>query len=134
MTNTVWGAETVERLRVKLTKDEIVTRAEALARHMAESVRIEDDFAAARKAHAETMKERERHEHARAQDIALGSEEREVTCIEVPRFSDRLVDIVRRDTREVVRTRAMQPDERQADLFADEPELSSPSGEPSTKH
>ena len=107
----------LERVRVALTDEDKITRGTMLARHLAETERLEAAFAAERKAFAEQMKERSQRAAQLAEDIALGSEVREVACIERVRLSERLVEIVRCDTREVVRVRALQPDERQTEMF-----------------
>jgi hypothetical protein len=48
-----------------------------------------------------------------ALEVRTGREYREVECFESASYSDNKVDIVRKDTGEVVRSRAMHPNERQ---------------------
>lgn len=109
-------ARMVELLRVKLTQDEVVRKSAELARHLAESAQRREDQRALQRRFTEESKERERYEQELASDIVNGTEERPVECFEEPRFADLLVDIVRADTHEVIRTRAMQPGERQTGL------------------
>jgi hypothetical protein len=112
-----FDTEIHESLRVSLSPEELVTKSQELARHLQETQDIKDRLARERKLQQEQLKEREQREQELALDVALGSEMREVACFESPRWSERLVDIVRADTHEVVRTRAMQPEERQREMF-----------------
>lgn len=109
--------ETRELLLVRLSSQELVTKAEELARHLQETTSMKASTKRAAKLAAEEIKEREQREADLAQEISSGAEAREVTCRERPRYDDLLVDLVRVDTGEVVRTRAMQPSERQQAIF-----------------
>lgn len=111
------GPTTVEPLLVRLTDDESLRKAEELARHLQETAQRKAQRAQDQKRFNEELKAREAHEAQLAADIASGTETRLVEVFEAMRFSDLLVDIVRADTHEVIRTRAMQPHERQTRMF-----------------
>ena len=106
-----------EALRVVLSPEELNIKAQELARHLQETAEIEAGQARERKAQGEHLKLRKAREQDLANDIAAGSEMREVVCVEEPDYQARVVRIIRTDTGEVVRMRAMQPGERQAELF-----------------
>ena len=106
-----------ETLRVSLTPDELLVKSRELARYLQETRDLEESIARERKQQSEMLKDRREEAQRLAEDVATGTEVREVSCVEVLRYRERLVDIVRIDNHEVVRTRAMQPEERQRDLF-----------------
>jgi hypothetical protein len=100
-------------LRVKLTTDEINRLAEQQAQTWQEMLRVEDERAATNKHYVDEIKEKKALHSRLANDVLTQSEERPVEVFEAPRYSEQLVDVIR----EVVRTRAMQPAERQQGLF-----------------
>lgn len=108
-----WGATTVEPMLVRLTDEEKLRKSAELARHMQETTQRKVTRQLEIKRMSDEIKEREAVEGALAQDIVSGTESRPIECFEQPRYGEMLVDIVRSDTHEVVRTRAMQPHERQ---------------------
>jgi hypothetical protein len=109
-------ADLYETLRVNLAQEELVTRAQELARHLAETTQLEDRAAREADQRLQHIRIRRAREATLARDVALGSEERPVLCFEAPRWSERLVDVIRADNHEVVRTRVMRPEERQQQL------------------
>lgn len=108
-----WGATTVEPLLVRLTDEEKLRKSAELARHMQETAQMKITRQLELRRMSDEIKEREGAEAQLAQDLVSGTESRPVECFEQPRYGEMLVDIVRADTHEVIRTRAMQPHERQ---------------------
>lgn len=108
-----WGRSTVESLLVRLTEDEAARKASELARHLQETAQLKIARQVEVKRLADEIKEREAREAALAADLVSGTESRPVECFEQPRFSEMLVDVIRADTHEVIRTRPMQQHERQ---------------------
>ncbi len=108
--------ETQESLLVRLSPEELVRKGEQLARLLQSTATLRADAKKHAKLVAEQLKEQEDEAAALAQEISAGAELREVRCFERPRVDALLVDIVRADTGEVIRSRAMQPHERQQPL------------------
>ena len=108
--------EVVETLRVQLTPDERIQRGTALAKLNLELVQLEEQKAEAVRSWAEKIKAKKIEGGRLAHDVDTGTEERPIKCDERPRFGELVVEVVRRDTGEVVRTRPMLPEERQVPL------------------
>jgi hypothetical protein len=115
-----FGTRTTEMLRVKLAPMELNRLAEQQAQTWQEILRIEEERVNVAKRYVEQVRDLKTVHSRLANDVLTQSEERPVETYEQPRYSEQLVDIIRVDTNEVVRTRSMQPAERQQGLFEEQ--------------
>lgn len=107
-----------QSLPCKLTSEERIDRASRAHIATLESQRIEDSArAAAKSARAAAQHQRDKALELQAAAHA-GIEYRDVECREVPHGTSTVIEIVRIDTLETVRTRPMTDKERQEQLFA----------------
>lgn len=102
-----------EKVRVELTEEELRAKAQEHARlHFAM-----DELDECKRSHMQQfgaqMKKLKVEAGKLAYDVSMGTEEREVECVERPDYNAFLVRLVRKDTGEVVRTRPMTAAERQ---------------------
>jgi hypothetical protein len=102
-----------EQHPVDLTPKEKLLKSEMLAEELHQLDQLDlkkklfmDDWKASVAEHETKRDELARH-------VRTGKEYRDVECFESPQYEDSTVEIIRRDTGEVVRKRAMRPDERQ---------------------
>lgn len=106
----------VESLPCQMTAQETILKGKELAEVASEIEAIE----AEKKLSASELKKRRERTDARVRELARevrsGVEYRPIECFEVPRYSTQMVDLVRSDTHHVVRSRAMDPSERQTHL------------------
>lgn len=116
-----FGERFVLTLRCKITQAEIQQSGEQLAETVEALEALQDAKSNASKAYDEEIKAKRRTRDALALDVRTGTAERCVECYEQPRWSELLVNVVRDDTGEVVRTRSMTDDERQLVLDVAEP-------------
>lgn len=112
------------RLPVELTKEEIFARGKELARtkdaHTAASAKLEQAKLAAKSAKEQInseIKEAEEEMRRLARAIRSGREDRDVEILDKPDFKKGVMNIVRLDTGELVRTRGLTEAERQRSLF-----------------
>lgn len=111
-----FGTRTREPLRCVMSVEEIARKADEQASLIEQYRAAEIDKAELAKQYGERLKELRSNMERLAHDIRTKTEERTVDIYEVPRWTDGLVDVVREDTGEVVRTRVLQPAERQERL------------------
>ena len=118
--------EYIKDLPCKMTDEERLLKGTALAAAIQEDNDLEDE----KKAFAEKLKTRQRLIDERVQtlkhEVKTGLEVRPVPCFESRRYGERMVDLVRRDTHEVVFSRPMRPDEMQESLQMEQPEDPNP--------
>jgi hypothetical protein len=103
----------IEELPVKMTDEEKLLKGEYIAQVHHELVELEAEKKAlmgSRKRAIDAKKDLLAH---LAHELATGEELRPVQCRERPRYYDLMVDVVRMDTGRIVRSRPMEPHERQ---------------------
>lgn len=106
----------VEELPCKLDAQEKLLKSEQLAQKLGEIKQLEDDKKASAKRFGSEIEEKRGDASKLAQEIRTGSELRPIECTERARYADLMVDLIRLDTGEVVSSRPMHPQERQAAL------------------
>jgi hypothetical protein len=106
-----------EALPVKLTDDEVLTR----TRELIDALNAEDDLADKLARFKEDHKEQVAVAGADTKRlrriVSTRTEYRDVEVVESHDYKRGVVDIVRADTHETIRTRAMTESERQSPLF-----------------
>lgn len=105
-----------EDLPCKLTAHEKLLKSEQLSHKLADVEKLEEAKKAATSRYADQIKARVLEVKLLATEVRTGEEFRPIECTEMPRYSDMMVDIVRVDTGATVRSRPMQPSERQEEL------------------
>lgn len=113
-----FGQRTREPLRVTLSTEELARKADEQSSIIEQYALVEAEKASATKTYAERLKQLRQDMERLAHDIRSKSEERSTEIYEVPRWPDQMVDVIRVDTGEVVRSRVLQPGERQQRLRA----------------
>lgn len=112
----------VEQLPCRLRESEKLLKSEELAEQLRQREIVEAEKKEANDAFKARLSEADRQVQRLAHEIRTGEEYRAVQCTEIGRWSENVVDIVRSDTGEVVRSRPMAAGERQALLeLGDEP-------------
>ena len=106
----------LEVLDCTLTGQEILYRSETLARRLHEHDQVDADRKSRAAGDRAALKGLEAEIGRLAKQVRLGVEEREVECDWEPADGG-LVNLIRRDTGEVVRWRLMTERERQRELF-----------------
>lgn len=113
---------TVEILPCKLTPNELLLKGKELA----ETFKKVDSLEAEKKADASAFKDKIESYEAKgrelAREVSTGQEYRPIECFEEARYSTNMVDLVRSDSHEVVRSRPMDPSEKQPGLNFDRPD------------
>jgi hypothetical protein len=107
-----------ERLPCKLTDIELKSRGLELGHKLSELNDLEAKKKAAASTFSSAIKEVNAKIHELGETQRTGTEYRQVEVREERAFESNLIKIVRRDTGEQVRTRAMTGEERQEELFA----------------
>ncbi len=109
-------SEFVEKLGCELTREEQLAKGSEMAlllkqldEREAEAKSVADNF-------KRDLKKLERTIGDRAEEVRTGVEHRLVECTERGRFREGLVDVIRTDTGEIVRTRPMTESEKQQPL------------------
>ncbi|HYC44511.1 MAG TPA: hypothetical protein VED01_03405 [Burkholderiales bacterium] len=122
----------VETLPVKLTKKEVLSKSADLMTALDKRSALKDE----KKATSAMFREEEKKIEAEIEELAAsiksGKEKRPVECFQRTRIADRMIDTIRCDTGDVVRSRPMTIDERQ--LALKDIELHQASGEGQTFH
>lgn len=112
----------IESLPCRMTTEEIALKSSQMAAKLAELNGIEANKQQVTKQLGEDMKRVKGQLDAVGTEVRTGIEYRPIECYEVPRYRGLKVDMVRGDTGDVVRTRAMHPNERQEALALGSPE------------
>jgi hypothetical protein len=119
----------VKSLPCKLTAEELRIKGETLGRIVKTIEIVEDEKKQANSEFGDRLKELRQKLEQTSNDVVNATESREIMCTEQPDHENRMVDIIRTDTKEVVERRPMTEDEMQGNLFAidggadgDEPE------------
>jgi hypothetical protein len=107
----------IERLPVKLTEPEVAIRADELAEKVKELQDAKDGAKETQAAAKERISEIESEVKKLAGVVREKAEDRQVTCREVRNEERRTIDLVREDTGETVRYRAMTMSELTRPLF-----------------
>lgn len=106
----------IESLPVPLTKEELVAMGDEVVAKLDAIDRIDEELKERRDA-AKDQKEEIQERLAHLRDcIRSGTEYRSVRCYEVARYDAGVAEVVREDTQAVVRTRMLEPRERQQTL------------------
>lgn len=106
----------VERLPCKLTAEEKALKNEQRTQLTQDAMDVEEKAKEAADGFKTTLKTVEKALLDLHRELRTGEEVRPIECIEVFRFDQDMVEIVRNDTGEVVRKRAMDPRDRQSHL------------------
>jgi hypothetical protein len=101
------------KLRVKLTEAERTAKGELLAKVCFDLSELEEKKKAATATFAAEIKELKAENQALVYDVRTGTEERSVECREYPIWSDRVSELRRVDTGEVVMRRPLTSEEKQ---------------------
>lgn len=109
----------VEKLPCDLTRDEMLQKAEEMATQLKERAEVELTAKESAGEFKDQMKRLDRTIADRAEEVRTGVEYRQVECTERGDFRRNLVQVVRLDTGEIVRSRPMAVHERQDSLFDD---------------
>lgn len=108
-------------LPCQLTEQERLLKSEELVKRLEEKDGLEDRKKSSADDFKSLITAKECEARRLRREVSTGIEHREVECQEVFRFARNLVETVRLDTGEVVSSRAMRPEERQAAMdFGDE--------------
>lgn len=110
------NSKMVESLPCQMSKEEIAMKSSQMAGKLDELNTVEASKASETKRMGEEMKRLKSQLDHLGTEVRHGIEYRPTECYEVPRYRELKVDIVRDDTGEVVRSRAMHPNERQEAL------------------
>lgn len=113
----------IENLPCKMTPQERALKSEQMAAKLDELNGIEAKKSAVTKQLGEDMKRVKAQLDSVGVEVRTGLEYRPIECTENPRYADGMVDLIRCDTGDVVRTRAMHPSERQEALDLREKEI-----------
>lgn len=114
----------LERLPCKLTDGEVARKADELAHELSKLNEIEAKKKEATATFSAAIKQTNTRIHELGDTVRTKSEYRQIECVEQRAFEQNLINIKRRDTGDVVRTRAMTAKERQEELgFGFTPEL-----------
>lgn len=105
-----------ENLFCALQADEIAAYADQAAHEIEQADRLEAERVLRNKAEREAIESIELGARDKLRRVRERREERVVQCKTVKNFTMNAVQVIRLDTDEVVRERAMTPDERQAEL------------------
>lgn len=124
MTFRVLGTEARE-LRCPLSDSELQERGEQMAEKLAEIDKLEASFELVRKQHNAQVKEIEGDLHAVAIEVREKSEFRQVECVTRIDLEAKVVEVIREDTGEIIKSRAATKDELQGKLFPLAPESAS---------
>lgn len=109
-----------ERLPCQLTEREKLTKGQELVARLGEKEELEDELKSSAKAFKRQITVKDEAARNLSQEIRTGIEYREVECRAVASFAQNLVETVRCDTGDVIRSRAMLPAERQGAIeFSD---------------
>lgn len=106
----------VEKLPCDLTRDEKLKKAEEMAEQLKARAELELTAKASADEFKQKLKQLDRTIGDRAEEVRTGLEYRQVECTERGRYRDNIVDVIRIDTGEVVRSRPMTVNERQDSL------------------
>lgn len=102
-----------EELPCHLSAHEKLLKSESLAERLKDVHTVDAERKEAMADFKQRADELEKQVDKLALEVRTGREYRQVECFESASYSDSKVDIVRKDTGEVVRSRAMHPNERQ---------------------
>jgi hypothetical protein len=105
-----------ESLPCQLTSQEKLIKGEELVKRLEEKEELEDRKKTAADDFKSAIGVKEFDVKKLARQIGTGIEHREIECRELFHFARNLVETIRLDTGEVIRSRAMRPEERQAGL------------------
>lgn len=108
----------VRSLPCKLTAEELRLKGESLGRVLKTTESIEDEKKKANTGFGERLKEMKTQADQLRDDVVNLTEHREIVCTEQADQENRMVDIVRTDTSEVVERRPMTEEEMQGKLFS----------------
>jgi len=121
--------KTIESLPCEMTTAELALKSSQMAAKLAELNGLEANKQQVTKQLGEDMKRVKLQLDNVGVEVRSGIEYRPTECYEVPRYRDLKVDLIRNDTGEVVRTRAMHANERQEALDLGNPEAREASNE-----
>jgi hypothetical protein len=110
------GKRMIKQLPVKMTDAEKLVKNQQLVKELENKQLLELEKKAFAEKHKAKVSEVDEAISKLAQECRSGKEERPVECVEVPRYTDNMVDIVRDDTGDVVFSRPTTPEERQNGL------------------
>lgn len=106
----------VEKLGCELTREEQLGKGSEMAELIKQHGEVETEAKSVADGFKRQIKDLDRKITDRAEEVRTGVERRLVPCTERGRWRDNLVDVVRLDTGEVVRSRPMTESERQQAL------------------
>lgn len=109
-------SEFVEKLGCELTREEQLQKGTEMALLLQRLEETESEAKSVADGYKRDIKKLERTIGDRAEEVRTGIEHRLVECTERGRFREGLVDVIRTDTGEVVRTRPMTEAEKQQPL------------------
>lgn len=107
---------TIESLPCEMTPAELALKSSQMASKLDELNGVEAEKSRVTKKLGEDMKTLKAQLDHLGTEVRTGIEYRPIECYEVPRYERLKVDLVRMDTGEIVRSRAMHPNERQEAL------------------
>lgn len=113
------GDDLVEKLPCRLTPREKELRADDLAREIKRQDELKKSKAEAARVFADTLKDVDARIADLSEQVRTGVERRDVELAERPDYARGVVEVFRMDTGETIRTRSIEPAERQQALFAE---------------
>lgn len=105
--------KTVEDVPCKLSAEEQLLKSKELTQKMRERAQVDVQKKGSVAMYKDMAERLDDEIRVLVEAVANGEELRPVECIEQPRYGELLVNIVRTDTGDVYRVRAMHPTERQ---------------------
>lgn len=109
-----------ESLVCHLTPDEVTDRADRAARLQHDADEIAAELASETKTYKGRISRATTEQHRLLEEVRTRQGYRPVECERQPDFTEGVLRTVRLDTGEIVRTRALTPEERQKKLFVDD--------------
>lgn len=104
-----------------LTRDEKAVKSDELVKRLEEKDGLEERKKSAADDFKRLITAKDCEVRKLAREISTGIEYREVECEEILSFGRNQVDLIRKDTGEIVTSRTMRPEERQGALAIDGP-------------
>lgn len=105
-----------QSLPVPLTPAEVAAKSRELARLVQDKNAKEEERTQAAQQFSADIKDMVKRQNELARQIDNGQEWRDIDVEEVKNYETKTVDIVRKDTNEIVSSRGMTPEERQETL------------------
>lgn len=106
----------VKQLPVKLTGEEKLLKSDQRTAVTQDVMELEEQLKANADNYKTQIKEKQNVLLALHRELRSGEEIRPIECVEVPRWEQDMVEVVRNDTGEVVERRAMDPRDKQSHL------------------